>query len=69
MYVLPHSQDQQHSEDHQSDSQGEPQVSIPGLFDGTLLIAAAIIVTHIVCMILIVRKIDAITKTLKENRK
>lgn len=44
-------------------------MSIPGLFDGTLLVAAAIILTHIVCMILIVRKIDAITKTLKENHK
>lgn len=44
-------------------------MNISSFIDGTLLVAAAIILTHIVCMILIVRKIDAITKTLKENHK
>ena len=44
-------------------------MNISGFIDGTLIIGAVIILTHTVCMIIIVRKIDGIAKTIKESKK
>jgi len=44
-------------------------VNISGFIDGTLIIGAVIILTHTVCMIIIVSKIDGIAKTIKDGNK